>query len=128
MLHCKASLFEHNVGNGIIFMTVTPLLYVSEGPFIYYTAIALRCRYIDYFLLQVTGFTVFQFKMNLTFNATPQRSNIAISVQEVQCSNATQLRCSMNGPLSVRVKEIKCHEKFVDKRNPIDTLRQPCIQ
>ena len=56
----------------------------------YYTTIALRCRYIDYFLLQVTA-------------ASPHFKLKSIKSQflckTLQCSNTTQLRCSMNWPL-----------------------------
>ena len=61
----------------------------------YCTAIALRCRYIDYFLPQVTAF---QFKMNLIFMRHRNAITSQFLCRKMQCGNATQLRCSMNGP------------------------------
>ena len=63
----------------------------------YYATIALQCQYINYIsAARHHIITAFQVKINLTSCDTAKFSNIAY---RVQCSNANQLRCSMNRPL-----------------------------
>ena len=72
---------------------------VSKGPFILHrncVAVAI------YRFLSAAGhrsFTAFQVKMNLTFMRHCSAVPSQFLCRRVQCGNATQLRCSMNGPL-----------------------------
>ena len=94
----------------------------------YYTAIALFCRYINYFLPQVTAASP-HFKLRWIWNCNAVTSQLLCS--RLQYGNATQLQWSMNGPLlSYSVAESQTRSEVNLRSTPkrhslIESSRQP---
>ena len=89
----------------------------------YYTTVALRCRYIDYFLPQVTAASPhFKLKMNLTFMRHRNAVTLQFLYRTVQCVVWTDLNTYAHASFSIGGQSHLTEEIF------LRTLNQPGVK